>query len=87
MPTDEGPDAPPTTLAPAAAPSQDEINVVVACSKAHYTGALAVVASATNATRSQRHRLRFLLLWTTLPRWRAWDARPAALLIMKLKSM
>ena len=51
-----------TELAPAAAPSQEDINVVVACSKAHYTGALAVVASATNATRSQRRRLRFLLL-------------------------
>ena len=62
MPTDEGPTPPPTTLAPAAAPNEDNINVVVACSKAHYTGALAVIASATNATLSQRHRLRFLLL-------------------------
>ncbi len=63
MPTDEGPTPPPTTLAPAAAPNVlEDINVVVACSKAHYTGALAVVASATNATLSQRHRLRFLLL-------------------------
>ena len=61
MPTDRGPTQVPTTKAPAAAPNTD-INVVVACSKAHYTGALAVVASATNATRSQRHRLRFLLL-------------------------
>ena len=35
MPTDEGPTPPPTTLAPAAAPNLlEDINVVVACSKA-----------------------------------------------------
>lgn len=44
------------------AQSDDPIHVVVATSRAHYTGALSVVASAANATATQARRLRFLLL-------------------------
>ena len=42
--------------------SEAPIHVVVAGSRAHYTGMIAAVASATNATGAGASRLHFLLL-------------------------